>query len=187
MNVDVDEPPASYAAVHRYNGAVLLHDRRERVVAMAIQPRDFAIVLDVWRYKFLTAPMVHELHWDGGSWTKTEAGTRNEPAGVNEAKLGAGCELSAPGVASGAGVGDPQVGHGLWAVELGDPQAGEEQAGQGEYGGRAESSPDRYKQRRQQAAESFLVSPAAWDPAHLSTQLCTLRHASSRWVNACAW
>lgn len=34
---------------------------------MAIQPRDFAIVLDVGRDKFLTAPMVHELHWNGGS------------------------------------------------------------------------------------------------------------------------
>ena len=67
MNAVADELPASYAAVHRYNGAVLQHDAREQVVPMAIQPRDFAIVLDVWRYKFLTAPMVHELHWDGGS------------------------------------------------------------------------------------------------------------------------
>lgn len=67
MTATVDELPASYAAVHRYNGAVLQHDAREHIVPMAIQPRDFAIVLDVWRYKFLTAPMVHELHWDGGS------------------------------------------------------------------------------------------------------------------------
>jgi hypothetical protein len=63
----VDEVPASYAAVDRYNGAVLLHDSRAAIVPMAIQPRDFAIVLDVWRYKFLTAPMVRELHWSGGS------------------------------------------------------------------------------------------------------------------------
>lgn len=63
----VEEVPASYAAVHRYNGAVLQHDQRDRIVPMAIHPRDFAIVLDVWRYKFLTAPMVHELHWHGGS------------------------------------------------------------------------------------------------------------------------
>jgi hypothetical protein len=67
MSTAVDDLPASYAAVHRYNGAVLQHDQRERIVPMAIQPRDFAIVLDVWRYKFLTAPMVHELHWEGGS------------------------------------------------------------------------------------------------------------------------
>lgn len=67
MTAAVGELPASYAAVHRYNGAVLQHDARERIVPMAIQPRDFAIVLDVWRYKFLTAPMVHELHWNGGS------------------------------------------------------------------------------------------------------------------------
>ncbi|HET8536794.1 MAG TPA: replication-relaxation family protein [Solirubrobacteraceae bacterium] len=67
MTGAVHEVPASYAAVHRYNGAVLQHDAREQLAPMAIQPRDFAIVLDVWRYKFLTAPMVHELHWDGGS------------------------------------------------------------------------------------------------------------------------
>ena len=63
----VEEVPASYATVHRYNGAFLQHDQRDRIVPMAIHPRDFAIVLDVWRYKFLTAPMVHELHWHGGS------------------------------------------------------------------------------------------------------------------------
>jgi hypothetical protein len=63
----VDELPVSYAVVHCYRGAVLQHDAREQIVPMAIQPRDFAIVLDVWRYKFLTAPMVHELHWAGGS------------------------------------------------------------------------------------------------------------------------
>ena len=67
MTAVVDQLPASYAAVHRYNGAVVQHDAREQIVPMAIQPRDFAIVLDVWRYKFLTAPMVHELHWAGGS------------------------------------------------------------------------------------------------------------------------
>ncbi len=67
MTGAVDELPASYAAVHRYNGAVLQHDQRETIVPMAIQPRDFSIVLDVWRYKFLTASMVRELHWDGGS------------------------------------------------------------------------------------------------------------------------
>ena len=72
MKAAVDELPASYAAVHRYNGAVLQHDAREQIVPMAIQPRDFAIVLDVWRYKFLTAPMVHELHWDGGSMWPTQ-------------------------------------------------------------------------------------------------------------------
>ena len=43
----VEEVLASYAAVHRYDGAVLQHDQRDRIVPMAIQPRDFAIVLDV--------------------------------------------------------------------------------------------------------------------------------------------
>jgi hypothetical protein len=57
----------TYADVHRYDGAVLQHDLRERVVAIAIQPRDFNVALDVWRYKFLTAPMIHELWWGGES------------------------------------------------------------------------------------------------------------------------
>jgi hypothetical protein len=57
-SVSADEPPDSYAAVHRYDGAVLRHDKRDGIVDMAIQPRDFAIVLDVWGYKVLTAPMV---------------------------------------------------------------------------------------------------------------------------------
>lgn len=61
------ELPSSYRAVHRYDGAVLQHDRRDRIVPCVIQARDFAIVRDVWRYKFLSAPMVHALHWDGGS------------------------------------------------------------------------------------------------------------------------
>jgi hypothetical protein len=67
MTAAVDEAPVSYAAVHRYNGAVLQHDRRDAIVPMAIQPRDFALVRDVWRYKFLTAPMIHELWWGGES------------------------------------------------------------------------------------------------------------------------
>jgi len=45
MTAAVDELPASYAAVHRYNGAVLQHDVREQIVPMAIQPRD--LVLDL--------------------------------------------------------------------------------------------------------------------------------------------
>ena len=32
-----------------------------------MQPRDVAIVRDVWRYKFLTAPQLLELWWPGGS------------------------------------------------------------------------------------------------------------------------
>ena len=62
----------SYEAVHRYDGAVLVHDRRERVVPIAVQPRDFHVVLDVWRYKFLTVPMIHELWWGGGSLWPTQ-------------------------------------------------------------------------------------------------------------------
>ncbi len=57
--------PASYVEVHRYDGAVLQHGRREQVVPCAIQPRDFAIVRDVHRYKFLSAPQIAELWWPG--------------------------------------------------------------------------------------------------------------------------
>src|SRR4051812_45788400 len=59
--------PDSYLDAHRYDGAALVHDRRERIVPCAIQPRDFHLVHDVWRYKFLTAPQLHELFWPGDS------------------------------------------------------------------------------------------------------------------------
>jgi hypothetical protein len=59
--------PDSYLDAHRYDGAALVHDRRERIVPCAIQPRDFHVVQDVWRYKFLTAPQLHELFWPGES------------------------------------------------------------------------------------------------------------------------
>ena len=38
---------------------------RTAIVPCAIQPRDVAIVRDVWRYKFLTATQLLELHWPG--------------------------------------------------------------------------------------------------------------------------
>lgn len=53
----------SYAEIHRYDGAVLQHDRRDEPIPCALQPRDVAIVRDVWRYKFLTAPQLLELWW----------------------------------------------------------------------------------------------------------------------------
>ena len=51
----MDAVPASYLEAHRYDGAAIEHGRRERVEYCALQPRDLAIVRDVWRYKFLTA------------------------------------------------------------------------------------------------------------------------------------
>ena len=57
----------SYAEIHRYDGAVLHHDRRDRTVPCELQPRDVAIVRDVWRYKFLTATQILELWWPQGS------------------------------------------------------------------------------------------------------------------------
>jgi Replication-relaxation len=53
----------SYTEIHRYDGAVLQHDRRETTVPCELQPRDVAIVRDVWRYKFLTAHQLLELWW----------------------------------------------------------------------------------------------------------------------------
>jgi hypothetical protein len=59
--------PASYEAVHRYDGAVIQRGRRERPAPCAVQPRDVALVRDVRRYKFLTAPQLRELWWPGSS------------------------------------------------------------------------------------------------------------------------
>lgn len=61
--------PASYTDAHRYDGAVVQHDRRDAKVPCAVQPRDVAIMRDVWRYKFLTAPQLLELWWpEGVAW-----------------------------------------------------------------------------------------------------------------------
>jgi hypothetical protein len=61
---------ASYIEAHRYDGAVVQHDRRDAIVPCVVQPRDLAIVRDVWRYKFLTAPQLLELWWPdaGATW-----------------------------------------------------------------------------------------------------------------------
>lgn len=55
----------SYVAVHRYDGAAIQHEQVETAVPCAVQPRDVAILRDVWRHKFLTAPQVLELWWPG--------------------------------------------------------------------------------------------------------------------------
>lgn len=60
---------ASYVEAHRYDGAVVQHDRRDAIVPCVVQPRDVAIVRDVWRYKFLTAPQLLELWWPGAGAT----------------------------------------------------------------------------------------------------------------------
>jgi hypothetical protein len=59
--------PESYLAAHRYDGAAIQHDRVERTVPCALQPRDVAVIRDVWRYKFLTAPQLFELWWPGST------------------------------------------------------------------------------------------------------------------------
>jgi len=65
-----DSAPAdSYLRAHAYDGAAIQHDRRERIVACAIQPRDLAVIHDVARYKLLTAPQLLELWWpDRTAW-----------------------------------------------------------------------------------------------------------------------
>ena len=57
----------SYADIHRYDGAVLQHDARDKPIDCELQPRDVAIVRDVWRYKFLTATQILELWWRQGA------------------------------------------------------------------------------------------------------------------------
>lgn len=59
--------PASYLEAHRYDGAAIARDRVESVVPCVVQPRDVALLRDVWRYKFLTAPQLCELWWPGRS------------------------------------------------------------------------------------------------------------------------
>ena len=73
---DGPELPASYLEAHRYDGAAIQHDRRDAIVPCALQPRDVAIVRDVWRYKFLTAPQLLELWWPDG----VRPGRRPPPA-----------------------------------------------------------------------------------------------------------
>ena len=57
----------SYTDAHRYDGAAIHHDRVPVAVPCATQPRDVAIIRDVWRYKFLSAPQILELWWPGKS------------------------------------------------------------------------------------------------------------------------
>jgi hypothetical protein len=59
--------PASYLDAHRYDGAAIQRDRVDEIVPCAVQPRDVAVLRDVRRYKFLTAPQNHELWWPGRS------------------------------------------------------------------------------------------------------------------------
>ena len=55
--------PASYTDLIRYDGAAVQRDRRDQTMPCAIQPRDVEILADIWRYKFLTATQLLELHW----------------------------------------------------------------------------------------------------------------------------
>jgi hypothetical protein len=59
--------PHSYADAHRYDGAAIHHDHAPAIVPCALQPRDVAIVRNVWRYKFLSAPQILELWWPDSS------------------------------------------------------------------------------------------------------------------------
>jgi hypothetical protein len=63
----MDPVPASYLEAHRYDGAAIEHGCRDRLEYCALQRRDIALVRDVWRYKFLTAPQLRELWWPKAS------------------------------------------------------------------------------------------------------------------------
>jgi hypothetical protein len=63
----MDAVPARYLEAHRYDGAAIERAHRDHVESCALQPRDVAIVRDVCRYKFLTAPQLRELWWPGAS------------------------------------------------------------------------------------------------------------------------
>jgi Replication-relaxation len=55
--------PDSYAAVHRYDGAIIQRQRSDDPQPCVLRQRDLAIVRDVWRYHFLTTNQLHELWW----------------------------------------------------------------------------------------------------------------------------
>jgi len=57
----------SYLEAHRYDGAAIEQSKRDEIVPCALQPRDVALMRDVWRYKFLTAPQLRELWWPARS------------------------------------------------------------------------------------------------------------------------
>jgi hypothetical protein len=73
MRCTEPEFPATYEAVHRYDGAVIQRGRRDVLVPCVVQRRDVSIVRDVRRYKFLTAPQLRELWWPDAS---VQAGDR---------------------------------------------------------------------------------------------------------------
>jgi len=55
------------ADVRRYDGAVVARGRRDKLVPLAVQPRDLQVIDAVRRHKFLTAPQLLELWWPGGT------------------------------------------------------------------------------------------------------------------------
>jgi hypothetical protein len=63
----VPELPSSYLEVHRYDGAAIERGARGAIIPCAVQPRDVAIVHDVARYKFISAPQLRELWWPRAS------------------------------------------------------------------------------------------------------------------------
>jgi Replication-relaxation len=60
--------PASYTAVHRYDGAMLQRDKRrpgDGAGDCRVAGRDIAIVRDLWRYRFLDTEQLAALHFPG--------------------------------------------------------------------------------------------------------------------------
>ena len=67
--------PASYTAVHRYDGAMLQLGRRAETVGCPLTGRDLAIVRDVWRYRFLSTEQLR-----GAPFARTHAASCPPPA-----------------------------------------------------------------------------------------------------------
>jgi hypothetical protein len=67
LGVSLQVLPASYVEAHRYDGAAVEHAKRDQLEYCAVQPRDVAIIHDVSRHKFLTAPQLRELWWPTAS------------------------------------------------------------------------------------------------------------------------
>jgi hypothetical protein len=56
---------ATFDALHRYAGVMLQHGERseDEVLPAQLQPRDVALIYDVWRYRFASSDQLQELHW----------------------------------------------------------------------------------------------------------------------------
>jgi hypothetical protein len=57
--------PASYSAVHRYDGAMLQRGQRTETADCHLTARDISLIRAVWRYRFLTTGMLAAIAFSG--------------------------------------------------------------------------------------------------------------------------